>query len=107
VAEGIDDLLGLPVTPGAGSVPPVMRWADRTTLRSALQMRIVKVPYQGVIQPYGGAWPAVMGKQEGQEGAEHAPLRGPCVEDQLGGGAVAYLHHLGSAHQEVGEVCQS
>ena len=35
-----------------------------------------------------------------QEGAELEPLWGPCVEDQCSGG-VAYLHHLGAAHQEV------
>ena len=28
---------------------------------------------------------AVMSEQGVQEGAEHAPLRGPCVEDQRGG----------------------
>ena len=36
-----------------------------------------------------------------QEGAEHTPLWGPCVEGQHSGGVVSYLHHLGAAHQEV------
>ena len=31
---------------------------------------------------------AVMGEQGVQEGAEHAPLWGPCVEDQHSGGVV-------------------
>ena len=31
----------------------------------------------------------------------HAPLWGPCVEDQQSGGVVSYLHHLGVARQEV------
>ena len=31
---------------------------------------------------------------------EHAPRWGTHVEDQGSGGVVAYLHHLGSAHQE-------
>jgi hypothetical protein len=31
---------------------------------------------------------------------EHAPLWGPCVEDQRSG-VVSYLHHLGAACQEV------
>ena len=44
---------------------------------------------------------AVMGEQGVQEGAEHAPLWGPCVEDQRSGGVVSYLHHLGVALQEV------
>ena len=42
-----------------------------------------------------------MGEQGVQEGAEHAPLRGPHVEDQRVRVVVAYLHHLGSACQEV------
>jgi hypothetical protein len=42
-----------------------------------------------------------MGAQEVQEGAEHAPLWCPRVEDQHGRVVVAYLHHLGSSHQEV------
>jgi hypothetical protein len=44
---------------------------------------------------------AVMSEQGVQEGAEHAPLRGPCVEDQRGGCAVTYPHYVGAAHQEV------
>ena len=44
---------------------------------------------------------AVIGKQGVQEEAEHAPLWGPSVENQRGGGVVAHHHHLGSAHQEV------
>ena len=35
-----------------------------------------------------------MGEQLVQEGAEHAPLWGSCVEDQQSGGVVSYLHHL-------------
>ena len=42
-----------------------------------------------------------MGELRVQEGAEHAPLWGPCVEDQHGGGIVSYLHHLEAARQEV------
>jgi hypothetical protein len=38
---------------------------------------------------------AVMGEQGVQEGAEQAPLWGPCVEEQQSGGVVSYLHHLG------------
>ena len=37
---------------------------------------------------------AVVGEQGVQEGAEHASLWDPCVEDQRIGG-VSYLHHLG------------
>ena len=44
---------------------------------------------------------AVMGEQGVQEAPEHATLWGPCVEDQCGGGVVAYPHHPGAAHQEV------
>ena len=33
----------------------------------------------------------VMGEQGVQEGAEHAPLWGPSVEDQQSGGDVSYL----------------
>ena len=44
---------------------------------------------------------AVMSEQGLQEGAEHAPLWGPSVEDQRSGGDVSYLHHLGAARQEV------
>ena len=42
-----------------------------------------------------------MVEQGVQEGTEHAPLRGPRVKGQRGGGVVAYPHHLGSACQEV------
>ena len=42
-----------------------------------------------------------MGEQGVQEGAEHAPLWGPCVEDQHSRGSVSYLHHLAAARQEV------
>ena len=38
---------------------------------------------------------------ESQEGTEHAPLRGPGVEDQRGSCVVAYPYHLGAARQEV------
>jgi hypothetical protein len=44
---------------------------------------------------------AVMGEQGVQEGTEHAPLTGPCVEDQHGRSVVAYPYHLGVARQEV------
>ena len=44
---------------------------------------------------------AVMGEQGVHEGTKHAPLMGPRVEDQLGRCIVAYLYHLGAAHQEV------
>ena len=44
---------------------------------------------------------AVMGEQGVQEGAEHAPLWVPCVEDQRSGDVVSYLHHLGAARQEI------
>ena len=44
---------------------------------------------------------AVMDEQGVQEGVEYAPLWGPCVEDQLSGGFVSFLHHLGAARQEV------
>ena len=44
---------------------------------------------------------AVMGEQGVQEGAEHAPLTGPCFEDQRSGGVDSYLCHLGAARQEV------
>ena len=40
-------------------------------------------------------------KQGVQEGTEHAPLRGPCVEDQRSGCVVPYPYHLGAARQEV------
>ena len=42
-----------------------------------------------------------MSEQGVQEGAEHAPLRGPRVEDQHGGCVVTYPYHLGAASQEV------
>ena len=42
----------------------------------------------------------VMGEQGVHEGAEHAPLWGPCFEDQGSGGVVSYFPHLGVAHQE-------
>ena len=41
-----------------------------------------------------------MGEQGVHEGAEHAPLWDPSVEDQRSGDAVSYLHHLGVARQE-------
>ena len=44
---------------------------------------------------------AVVGEQRVQEGTEHAPLRGPCVEDQHGRCVVTYPYHLGAVHQEV------
>jgi hypothetical protein len=44
---------------------------------------------------------AVMSEQGLQEGAEHEPLRGPCVEDQHGGCVVTYPYHLGAIRQEV------
>ena len=60
VARVVDDLdyhFGLPLASGAvgvqegGKLPPVMRWADRTTLWRALRMWAVQLPYQVVIQP--------------------------------------------------------
>ena len=48
---------------------------------------------------------AVMSEQEVQEGTEHAPLRGPRVEDQRGGCVVTYPYHLGAACQE-GSSCR-
>ena len=42
-----------------------------------------------------------MSEQGVQEGTEHAPLRGPRVEDQRGGCVVTYPYHLGAARQEV------
>jgi hypothetical protein len=36
-----------------------------------------------------------MSEQGVQEGAEHAPLRGPCVEDKCGGCVVTYPYYLG------------
>jgi hypothetical protein len=44
-----------------------------------------------------------MGEQGEQEGAEHAPLWVPRVEDQRSGDVVSYLHHLGAARQKVQE----
>ena len=44
---------------------------------------------------------AVKSEEGVQEGAEHAPLRGPCVEDQRDGCVVTYPYHLGAACQEV------
>jgi hypothetical protein len=44
---------------------------------------------------------AVMSEQGVQEGVEHAPLRGPCVEDQCGGSVATYPYHLVAARQEV------
>ena len=44
---------------------------------------------------------AVMSEQGVQEGTEHAPLGGPCVEDQRGRCVVTYPCHLGAARQEV------
>ena len=44
---------------------------------------------------------AVMGEQGVQEGTEHAPLRGPCVDDQRDRCVVIYPYHLGAARQEV------
>ena len=41
-----------------------------------------------------------MSEQGVQEGTEHAPLRGPCVEDQRGS-VVTYQYHLGLARQGV------
>ena len=38
---------------------------------------------------------AVVDDQGVQEGAEHAPLRVPCVEDQRGRYVVTYPYHLG------------
>ena len=40
---------------------------------------------------------AVIGEQGVQEGAEHAPLWDPSVEDLRSGGDVSYLHHMGLA----------
>ena len=43
----------------------------------------------------------VMGEQGVQEGAEHAPLWGQCVEEQCSGGVVSNIYHLEAARQEV------
>ena len=56
VAEVLDDLLGLPVTPGAVEVlegrqcAPGDVWAESTTLWRALQLQTVQLPFQVVIQ---------------------------------------------------------
>ena len=42
---------------------------------------------------------AVMGEQGIQEGTDHAPLRGPRVEDQRGRCVVTYPDYLGAARQ--------
>jgi hypothetical protein len=42
-----------------------------------------------------------MSEQGVQEGIEHVPLMGPCVEDQREGCVVTYPYHLGVARQEV------
>jgi hypothetical protein len=42
-----------------------------------------------------------MGEQEVQEGAEHAPLWSPSVEDQQRGCVVSYLDHLGATLKEI------
>ena len=42
-----------------------------------------------------------MSEQGVQEGAVHAPLRDPCVEDQRGGCVVTCPYPLGAARQEV------
>ena len=44
---------------------------------------------------------AVVGEKGVQEGAKHAPLRGPCVECHCGGCVVAYPRHLGVACKKV------
>ena len=44
---------------------------------------------------------AVVGEQGVQEGTKYTPMRVPSVEDQRGTCEVAYLYHLGVAHQEV------
>jgi hypothetical protein len=44
---------------------------------------------------------ATMSEQGVQEGTDHAPLRGPGVEDQRGRCVVAYLYHLGVASLKV------
>ena len=42
-----------------------------------------------------------MGEHGVQDGAEHAPLWGPSVDDQRGVDLVSYLHHLGAVRQKV------
>ena len=37
----------------AGSLAPVMYWAVRTTLYSALRSEAMQLPYQAVMQPVG------------------------------------------------------
>ena len=44
---------------------------------------------------------AVVGEQRAEEGAKHAPMRGPNVEEQRGRCVVAYPYNLGAARQEV------
>ena len=44
---------------------------------------------------------AVMSEQGIQEGTEHSPLRGPCVEDQRGRCVATYPHPLGAARQDL------
>ena len=44
---------------------------------------------------------AVMNEQGVQEGTEHAPMRGPSVEDEHGECVVTYPYHLGAVRQEV------
>ena len=41
-----------------------------------------------------------MSEQGVQEGTEHAPLRGPRVEEQHCGCVATYPYHLGAAQQE-------
>jgi hypothetical protein len=45
-----------------------------------------------------------MGEQGVQEGAEHAPLWGSCVEYLQSGGVVSYLYHLVAVVKVQGEV---
>ena len=47
-----------------------------------------------------GVWPHG-GEQGVQVGTKHTPLRGPRVEDQSGGGVVAYPYHQEAACQDV------
>ena len=42
-----------------------------------------------------------MSEQGVQKGADHAPLKGPCVEEQRCRCVVTYPYHLGVAPQEV------
>ena len=43
----------------------------------------------------------VMSEQGVQEGTEHVPLRGHCLEDQHSGCVVTYPYHLGGARPKV------